>query len=493
MRDKHSFYGNNGRNNGYYGRERDRDMEAETKRSWDVSAEERWRCPECQVNNDNHQEYCGKCGTRGFRPSDSRRHRSDSFSDRRYDERDRGDRSRSRPPRHYDRSSPEYDRDRDRDYRGQPPHNPRGRMSEPRSERVKKPPPQREWPPQFESDGAAYIFDTRSGFFYEASSDFFYDPKTKLYYGNKKGKYFEYCSDVKPPFKVVAGPKAGDNVEDEPAKSGDGNTNTGSESPSNASNGAKPDKKEKKKIAICIKKKFNGKKEATPAVPKQTPEVSKPTVPPPQIKKKHAVNIEKWSARGREMRDHPNAAATKPTPEFIPTSNTKNTSVPASNEQPHVTKTVSGQPVCMLCKRKFADMLKLNQHIEQSALHKQNLERAQAAQSQQAPSAEYRDRAKERRVMYGPEATSPSTDDVMEMGPSLTKARVVTETETKRPDENLGDDNIGNQMLKKLGWKKGDALGQQKNQVVNKLQEDWETIETLANNNGKRNVGRGLR
>ena len=37
-----------------------------------------------------------------------------------------------------------------------------------------QPRPRREWPPNFETDSGAFIFDGRSGMFYEAESDFFY-------------------------------------------------------------------------------------------------------------------------------------------------------------------------------------------------------------------------------------------------------------------------------------------------------------------------------
>jgi len=66
---------------------------------------------------------------------------------------------------------------------------------------LEKTPP--EWPPCFESNGSAFVFDARSGMFYEAESDFFYDPKSKLYYGNKKQTYFRYDGHTKPPFVEV--------------------------------------------------------------------------------------------------------------------------------------------------------------------------------------------------------------------------------------------------------------------------------------------------
>mmetsp|Transcript_18327 Transcript_18327/g.22733 ORF Transcript_18327/g.22733 Transcript_18327/m.22733 type:complete len:396 (-) Transcript_18327:142-1329(-) len=384
-------------------------------------------------------------------------------------------------------------------------------MSESRSDhRGSKPPPKREWPPQFESAGAAYIFDSRSGFFYEASSDFFYDPKTKLYYGNKKGKYYEYCKGETPRFRAVS-QLPGDasslesestlnNSKDDAGKRNDRSSPESDRDPT--SNGsAKPEKKDKKKIAICIKKKFTDKTEKTSEPPKPASASPQNQLVPSQIQKKHAADIDKWTVRTREMRDAPADPGTSPSdpPSSTPNPPSQKTCpIAKTSKNPSPTKTTtSGQPVCMLCKRKFGDRTKLKQHIEHSALHKQNLAKKAAADAAKssAPLAsltttEYRDRAKERRVMYGPEtASTANEEEPATVGPSLTTARTVTATESIRPDENLGDSNIGNQMLQKLGWKKGESLGQQKSCVGEKLKEDWETIEALASSNGKREYG----
>jgi len=107
----------------------------------------------------------------------------------------------------------------------------------------------------------------------------------------------------------------------------------------------------------------------------------------------------------------------------------------------------------------------------------------------------YKDRAKERRFLYGDAAggamiTSTSTEREDEQmaqlqanGPNLNKARMVLETEVVRPEDSVGAGNIGHQMLQKLGWRKGETLGRknmQDDEMNVKLKQDWETIETLA-------------
>ena len=46
------------------------------------------------------------------------------------------------------------------------------------------------WPPSFETDGGAYIFQAQSGSFIEPKSQFFYCPKSRLYYSCADGIYY---------------------------------------------------------------------------------------------------------------------------------------------------------------------------------------------------------------------------------------------------------------------------------------------------------------
>ena len=115
--------------------------------------------------------------------------------------------------------------------------------------------------------------------------------------------------------------------------------------------------------------------------------------------------------------------------------------------------------------------------------------------------AEYRDRAKERRIMHDADSnvTAVAIDpSIVEMGPSLEKARKVTKTETVAPDQSLGESNVGNQLLQKLGWKSGGSLGRSRGDdkdggsassvitmenKLDKLKQDWERIEHLSGKN----------
>ena len=297
----------------------------------------------------------------------------------------------------------------------------------------------KKWPPPFESDGAAYVFDAISGMFYEAIADFFYDPKTKLYYGNKEKVYYTFQPGEDPPFSALP-------------------TSEGTEEAA-SSESTGPKHEEKKKIAISLKTMVlpgegdSAKKEHT-NIPKATKKAK--AAQPNRPQKQHTVNMEKWSERGKEIREG-NQAPTKNPP-----------------------TTTKGQPVCLLCRRKFASVEKLKQHEELSALHKEKLEKeADAKKEQEAKaSTEYRDRALERRVMHGPETSS------LPALPRDLEAFAAREAEVVRPEDNLGASNIGNQMLQKLGWKCGASLGRGPGNgiqnVAGELVKDWEKIETLA-------------
>mmetsp|Transcript_26428 Transcript_26428/g.40924 ORF Transcript_26428/g.40924 Transcript_26428/m.40924 type:complete len:263 (+) Transcript_26428:935-1723(+) len=188
----------------------------------------------------------------------------------------------------------------------------------------------------------------------------------------------------------------------------------------------------------------------------------------PVISKKDADNLVKWTERQAEQ-----------------SGNIVNDAKSTTIKPPVMPVTKTGQPICLACKRKFVSMEKLKQHEELSALHKSNLAKLQHENANM-----YKDRAKERRFLYGDVAMSASTEREDEQmaqlqanGPNLNKARTVLETEVVRPEDSVGAGNIGHQMLQKLGWRKGETLGRKNKQdgeMNVKLKQDWETIETLA-------------
>lgn len=140
------------------------------------------------------------------------------------------------------------------------------------------------------------------------------------------------------------------------------------------------------------------------------------------------------------------------------------------------------QLTCMLCKRAFQSLDILNKHLKMSKLHKENLQKYEASRGSGIGSGEecsnrdsdsmggdslqsYRDRAKERRLKYG------ETDP-----PPVNRSRERYEREFRRQSAQLekqnsmslaskpiGESNVGNRLLQKMGWSEGQGLGR-KNQ-----------------------------
>uniref|UniRef100_A0A7S3HDM7 Uncharacterized protein n=1 Tax=Spumella elongata TaxID=89044 RepID=A0A7S3HDM7_9STRA len=62
------------------------------------------------------------------------------------------------------------------------------------------------WPPHFETNGGAYVYQAKTGCFLEPTSDFYFDPKSKLYYCGKNGAYYSFDEAHVPPFRRFVPP-----------------------------------------------------------------------------------------------------------------------------------------------------------------------------------------------------------------------------------------------------------------------------------------------
>ena len=372
-------------------------------------------------------------------------------------------------------------------------------------------PRKKEWPPHFESSGASFIFDARSGMFYEPSSDFFYDPKTKLYYGNVRRQYFRYDADKKPHVfqpigdagaaPGIAAPDAATAAEESPADVPPPGYTVAAEAKQGAAEAKPkiaislktplpprdPGAKSLTDIAVMEKARLNQKNVHMQVSTTSSPgENAAGTLP--QAHKKHAKDMTKWSERGKEMRDDDVDA-------------TKTQQQPATATK----ATASGQPICVLCRRKFADLDKLQKHERLSALHRDNLAKkaaadaavVDAARQKQESEASYRDRSKERRMMYGPHVAPDSSHAEALLAHSL-GGSAASVAEVIRPEETLNDTNVGNRLLQKMGWNSGESLGRAgaqsnstdgsatKIDVASSLKSDWERIESMAQRGGRR-------
>ncbi|KAL3932418.1 MAG: hypothetical protein SGBAC_010856 [Bacillariaceae sp.] len=366
----------------------------------------------------------------GRRPRSDSRGYDDRYGDRyddRYDDRFDDQYDESHDYRHYDRLDDRHDnrRHRSRSRRGRSPDRLRDR-------RLPSPEEDPEWPPCFAKDGSSFVFDNRSGMFYEGLSDFFYDPKNKLYYSNTKGSYFRYDEKEDPPFVKVekegGGPLEASEVTVEPIVS--------------------TVAKAKPMIAINLKtiKKIKGNKSSSGQLKQQTPLVSKE-------QKLRIANIEKWSEKQAELK-----AETRLGDE--------------STQKIQWTK--KGKPICQLCQRKFQSVEKLRLHERESEMHMQNLVKLEKARQanlkrKESPAGTYTDRAQRRRDLHDIEAPLNAPNRMDEPTEPMESAA--------GPNDTLGSDNIGNQLLRKMGWKEGDKS---EADPQDGLRKDWDRIENLA-------------
>ncbi|KAH9923996.1 uncharacterized protein BXZ73DRAFT_91386 [Epithele typhae] len=142
---------------------------------------------------------------------------------------------------------------------------------------------------------------------------------------------------------------------------------------------------------------------------------------------------------------------------------------------------------CLLCARQFKALDKLKRHNKESDLHKKNFKdanlrdiarekvhaaKAKAEAQQEAQQPKYRDRASERRVMHNqPDIPLPIPADR-----SVTKLKhsegPPPPSPPPPPTLNPGQDekNIGNKLLKMMGWKEGQGLGTEGDGRVDPIQ-----------------------
>jgi OCRE domain/G-patch domain len=403
---------------------------------------------------------------------------------------------------------------------------------------------EQEWPPCFQDHSEGFVLDSRSGkpiyiatcldgwfnflktttdrrspchtyctwlliitgMFYEEKSDFFYDPTSKLYYGNKKGAYFSYNADKDTFVPIDSSAEDGETKKLPPAGSKGATTTEDQDHLMLVPHGAnhktettEPSKhkmiaiKIKTKIATPIKKKKKRSDSTTTDHPvivkdkdKDKPPMSGDNEPANVIQKQHEASLMRWSERQDELaksREGETGTGTNA----------------GGLSRPRFTK--HGKPICWVCKRKFDSLEKLQRHEEMSTMHKENLAKQKDHSNENVaklPGEEsgkyYVDRAQQRRDLYGPELTLP---DPVFHGVNVSGT---TSALPSNGDEQLSIDpnstnNVGQQMLEKLGWKEGTMLGrgndQQKEQQA-ALAQDWNRIESLAAKN-KQSGGRSYR
>lgn len=445
-------------------------------------------CRECGyhvMRGDLYRGYCTRCSPdhpynhkrRRDNPSSNERHENYNRINRsnpRYNEDDRRRRSYSRD---YERGDNFHDEDRrcDRQYReyrsrSDSYNNPCSRSSSsPRSSRsrheVRKP----RFPPPFQESEADYIFHPSSGYFFEEISGYYYDPKSKLYYSTDQKKYYSYKQD-RQRFQELddAGGASQMPMADKVAPQVD----SGLDVVAQALKGdRKPLPTASQKISICIKQQPTKSSKTKKRTDTQSinPTNTMSTKQSKSVKEREA-DMEKWNQRVKEQDELPSEDLTE----------TRRKEINHLLETDKVIRTKSGKAVCLICRRKFPTDEKLEQHRELSKLHMHNVSKLKSEITS------YVDRAHQRRSMYkSDEEVLPILDaSRVIQAPSLEHARDVDASESVIPESILDSNNIGNQMLQKLGWKGGSlgrsgADGDEKGSNQS-IMNEWNRIEKLA-------------
>jgi len=350
--------------------------------------------------------------------------------------------------------------------------------------------------------------------FYEPNSDFFFDCNTKLYYSNKRKAYYSILEDET---GTVFQELSASNTADQSTSP----TSASILSPADANEPTVVDTK-KKGIAIHIRSKSlsrprdRTKSHDRRSMSRLQAEVDLPRDP---RQKEQIQNVEKWNNQltlkstieaSREVAlsvasilphqkstsaisDYTNlqsvlgiakftssdlSAEKTPSPNLV--SNQVSTSVKSSS----IVTTRTGQPICVLCKRKFPSLDQLRRHEEESELHKTNVAKRKAEelnsrpiQHPTVPTVQYEDRAKKRRYLHSdvPMLRSTRPEEVRDS---------VVGTAVLDPESALNHQNVGNQLFQRMLAKSGTLDDPNKpasgGSLCDSIKEQWRRIESMS-------------
>ncbi|KAL6056998.1 RNA-binding protein 5 [Balamuthia mandrillaris] len=336
-----------------------------------------------------------------------------------------------------------------------------------------------------------FEFDQSSGYYYSAQTGYYYDSTTGYYYDSSSGTYYYY--DVTSQSYVVV-----DNTTTPTPSSSISTSTSGSTTPatsttlametSSATTGV--DTSTDSKISFSIQ---------VPAIGQQTEKTTQGKAKKPKTKtiraKKVSKELERWNKKNMELQQQLEEEQQQREPKLKFQLSAVNTATPAADgparaeigesgagtahqtqnedikgtvgSHDTVSQTVSplgvassssmldlGQlfgSICLLCRRKFASPDAMAEHVDRSKLHQQNLEIAREKEVKQL-----KELTKQQNMLR---AKAESQKERKKKRKRKDETILPTTSATAMAVNSLGDTNIGNQMLRKMGWEAGKGLG----------------------------------
>lgn len=133
----------------------------------------------------------------------------------------------------------------------------------------------------------------------------------------------------------------------------------------------------------------------------------------------------------------------------------------------------TGNVACTLCQRQFPNREKAEKHVTMSALHAGNVEARNNAARDAATLAAEQARQREQRQADDRRTVKQRERDAREEMLAVERRLAERAAQGLAPPPpvshggpKIGDDNVGNQMLRKMGWREGSGLGAQGGGIV---------------------------
>ncbi|BES93249.1 RNA-Hypothetical protein protein [Nesidiocoris tenuis] len=309
-------------------------------------------------------------------------------------------------------------------------------------------------------DPSTFQYDKSSGYYYDPYTTLYYDATSQYYFNNKINKFL-YWDSSKNTFLISPS---------DDGKNGESSAKNTNETVAVKEEEEKPKEKEVEKDKVKVAKRIARDMERWAKTLNQKKEIAKQNIVAAQ---EAAMNSIKGGAADigyavLERKDvilpqsSSNCLEKLKMPESLVAAYGQGSDSEEEEEESQEDKhhTDWTKNICLLCKRQFANRDTLVKHQQMSDLHKQNLSawyksKGLDPDDAQNRSKQYRDRAKERRLKYGePDKPQPSR-----LKESYLKAREAAINYEEPTKSGIGNDNLGNKLLQKMGWQEGQGLG----------------------------------